>query len=68
MLILSRKAGQIIRIGPAPGVDPLLPVGMFFDSGPIEIIVTEIRGYEVKLGIDAHPDLLVLRGELNEML
>jgi len=42
------------------------PVGALFAGGPIEVVVNQIRGSEVKLGVIAHPDLLVLRDELLE--
>lgn len=72
MLIITRKPGQIITIGPvsaplsAPvtdGIDLSRPVPYFTD-GPIEIRVTRVRHGEVRLGIHAHPGLLVLRGEV----
>ncbi|GMQ79490.1 MAG: hypothetical protein BMS9Abin02_2087 [Anaerolineae bacterium] len=38
---------------------------MYIADGPIEIIVTQINGGQVKLGIVAHPDLKILRDELD---
>ncbi|GAB4146563.1 MAG: hypothetical protein Tsb009_19300 [Planctomycetaceae bacterium] len=47
MLVLSRKAGESIRIG-----------------DHITVSVVEKRGGKVLLGIDAPPDVSILRGEL----
>ncbi len=38
---------------------------MYIATGPIEIIVTQVNGQQVKLGIIAHPDLKILRDELD---
>ena len=38
---------------------------MYITAGPIEIIVTQINSNQVKLGIIAHPDLKILRDELD---
>lgn len=63
MLILSRKLGQIITIGPeTDNTNPLLP-SPYFTDGPIEILVTRVQGGEVRLGINAHISLVIQRGE-----
>lgn len=63
MLILSRKPGQIITVGPVTdNANPLLP-SPYFADGPIEILVTRVQGGEVRLGINAHPSLVIQRGE-----
>lgn len=64
MLIISRKRGQIIRIEPAPGTDPATPIGDIFAQGPIEIIVAQVRGSQIRLGITAPLSFLILRSEL----
>jgi carbon storage regulator len=48
MLVLSRKSGERIAIGPG-----------------IALTVVEVRGHQVRLGIEAPPDVLVLRAELD---
>jgi sRNA-binding carbon storage regulator CsrA len=63
MLILTRQPGQIIAIQPREDLLPGTPVVRLFGDGPIEILVTRVRGNQVCLGIQAHPDLLVNRGE-----
>jgi sRNA-binding carbon storage regulator CsrA len=63
MLILTRQPGQIITIQPRKDLLPETLVIRLFADGPIEILVTRVRGNQVSLGIQAHPDLLVNRGE-----
>ena len=64
MLILTRKAGQVLKVAPHESVDPATPIGELFQDGPIEIVVTKIQGTQVRLGINAHASFLVLRDEL----
>ena len=64
MLILTRKTGQIIKIQPAEGLLQTTPVGALFLDGPIAVQVSRIRRGEVRLGIAAHRDLVILREEL----
>jgi sRNA-binding carbon storage regulator CsrA len=63
MLILTRQPGQIITIQPRDNLFPGTPVVRLFADGPMEILVTRVQGNQVCLGIQAHPDLLVNRGE-----
>ncbi len=51
MLTLTRKAGQVIRIG-----------------DDIQIVVREIRGRQVRLGISAPEGLMVYREELYQQI
>jgi len=64
MLILTRKPGQIIKIQPAAELPLTTPVGALFAEGPIEIVVQRIQGQQVRIGIQAHDRLLILREEL----
>lgn len=48
MLVLSRKEGEIIKIG---------------DN--IVLKVVGIRGNQVRIGVEAPNDLVIIRGELN---
>ena len=64
MLILTRKPGQVVLIGPHPRVDPRTRVADLFGGGPIEIVVTRIDAFRVRLGIEAHPGFVILREEL----
>lgn len=64
MLILTRKTGQIIRIELNPGIDPTTPIGEIFADGAIEIIVAQVRGSYIRLGITAPLSLAILRDEL----
>ncbi len=65
MLVLTRKPGQSIKIQLDETLPWKTPVGKLFVDGPIEIIVTQVNGQQVKLGIIAHPDLKILRNELD---
>jgi len=67
MLILSRWPGEVLQIQPGPDIDPATPVAMLFDRAPIEIIVTRVLGLQVRLGINAHPRLIILRRELAQL-
>ena len=64
MLVLTRRAGEIIRIQLAENVDPDISARQLFDYGPIELVVTQIHGTQVKLGIKADRRFLILRDEL----
>lgn len=64
MLILTRKPGQLLTIGPDPSLDPATPIHELFPDGPIVLLVAGVRGSVVKLGIRAHPRLTILREEL----
>ena len=63
MLILTRQSGQIITIQPRESLPPGALVARLFAEGAIEILVTRVRGNQVCLGIQTHPDLVVNRGE-----
>jgi sRNA-binding carbon storage regulator CsrA len=63
MLILTRQPGQIITIQPREDLLPGTLVTRLFADGPIEVLVTRVQGNHVCLGIQAHSDLLVNRGE-----
>ncbi len=64
MLILTRKPGQLLRIAPHESFDPRMTVAELFHAGPIEILVSRIHTGQVRLGVSAHPGLLILRAEL----
>jgi len=64
MLILTRKPGQAIEIRPDSCVNPQAPLSTLFESGPIHISVTAVSGRTVRLGIQAHPQLCIVREEL----
>ncbi len=64
MLILTRKSGEAVHIDLMEDLDPRTPVGELFAQGPIEIVVTGVRGEQVKLGLTADPRFRILREEL----
>ena len=45
-------------------MDPNTPISALFEHAPIEIIVARVLGVQVRLGISAHPQLIILRREL----
>jgi carbon storage regulator len=47
MLVLTRKEGETIKVGP-----------------DIVITLTQIRGQKARIGIDAPPEVIISRGEL----
>ena len=65
MLILTRRIGQRLLIEPLHGLDPATPVGELFREGPIVITVCRVDCQQVRLGIDADANLLVVRQELH---
>ena len=64
MLILTRRADQRLVIEPLDSRDPSTLVSELFNQGPIEIVVNRIDARQVRLGINAHASLLVVRDEL----
>ncbi len=64
MLILTRATGQSIKIDLEEGVDGGTAAGLLFAQGPIEIVVTKVKGGQVKLGIRADQRLAIVREEL----
>ena len=63
MLVLTRKSGQRLTINLQGSLDPATPIGELFRAGPIEVIVGRIDGDKVRIGINAHQDLLITRGK-----
>jgi sRNA-binding carbon storage regulator CsrA len=66
MLVLTRKPGQCLKIRPLPSLDPTTTVAELFRTGPIEILVTRVEGDYVRIGVQAHPGLLIVREELEQ--
>lgn len=64
MLILTRYPGQAIRLAPHPELDPATPIGELFRDGPIRIYIVGIAENRVRVGIEAHPRIEVVRDEL----
>ena len=59
MLVVSRRADEAIQIKLADGVDGNLTLNDLFAKGPIEI--TLLGGRRVRMGIEAPPELCILR-------
>ena len=67
MLIRTLHPGQLIAIQPQEKLLRSCPVAWLFVDGPIEILVTRVRGNQVCLGIQAHKELLIYRGKLGDV-
>lgn len=62
MLIIKRKAQDIITIAPLEGMDLSRPISDLFEDGVIEIKLLEVGRRQVKVAIDAPPQLQIWRG------
>lgn len=62
-LVLSRTLGASLRITVDPDVDPADALRYLLEEG-ITITVERIGQYQVQLGTEAPPELLIRRGEL----
>lgn len=67
MLALIRKFGEEITIVPTEDLEPSMTVSELFKDGPITIQVLRVHNNasKVKIGVNAPPELLILRGELH---
>ena len=65
MLILTRKPGQSLTIRPERNLDLSTPIEQLFADGPIRVLVTNVSGVQVQLGVAAHARLTILREELH---
>ncbi|OGI55763.1 MAG: hypothetical protein A2V58_09210 [Candidatus Muproteobacteria bacterium RBG_19FT_COMBO_61_10] len=63
MLILTRKPGQLLTISPKSSLNPATSIAELFCDGPIEILVSRIDDGQVRIGIQAHPGLLIARDD-----
>lgn len=66
MLVLSRKKDEKIVLGDGQRLAIVDAEGRVVRilRGPVELMVIEIRGDKVRLGIEADPELLVDREEV----
>ena len=62
MLIIKRKAQDVITIAPLDGFDSSRPVHELFENGVIEIKLLEVGRKQVKVAIDAPSQLQIWRG------
>jgi sRNA-binding carbon storage regulator CsrA len=63
MLIIKRKAKEMITIEPVRGSNTNTTVQELFTSGAIEITLLEVCKNQVKLAISAPTDLQIWRGK-----
>jgi sRNA-binding carbon storage regulator CsrA len=61
MLIVSRKANEVITIEPAHPLDSTA-LSKVFEHGAIEIKLVQIGGSRVRIAIHAPPELKIWRG------
>ena len=66
MLAITRREEESLLIYPPQDMNPDTTVAELFKNGPIEIIVNNIRGSQVRLGIKAPRTLTIMRPELLE--
>jgi len=66
MLVLARKEGESILIQPANDIDPNMTIRELFRQ-PIEVLISRVKGGQVRVGVKAPRALAVVREEL-EML
>ena len=64
MLILTRRPGDSVLIGPRPDVQPSGLAEWF--ARPIEVRILRVEGQHVRIGIEAVEGLLIWRGERND--
>ena len=63
MLILTRKPGQLLKILPKKSLNATITVAELFRDGPIEVLVSRIEDGQVRIGVHAHPGLLIARDD-----
>jgi sRNA-binding carbon storage regulator CsrA len=66
MLILTRKPGESLLLELTADSVANTVLHAFFENGPIRIRVMDVRGRQVKIGIEAAPAVKILRAELVE--
>ena len=62
VLIIRRKAGEIITIKPLEGLDTSQTINELFASGAIEIKLLKVGRNQVKVAITTPPQLKIWRG------
>lgn len=63
MQLMRRGIGQMIRIQPAPDLDPATPVGELFHR-PVELLLIQAQGDYARFAIYADQRVLVIEDEL----
>ena len=62
MLVIKRKAADVITIEPVAGVDTSLSIEELFTDGVIEITLLQVGHKHVKVAIEAPAQLQIWRG------
>lgn len=63
MLLISRRVGEVVYIYPPDDLPEDMTVSELFEEGQIAIEVKEIKGTQVRIGIDAPQNLSILRDD-----
>ena len=66
MLTLTRREGESIRIFPNDNVDQSMTLGELFADGPVELIVSKVKGRQISLSFKAPRELAILRDEVKK--
>ena len=66
MLTLTRREGESIHIFPADTVDLSMTLGELFADGPVELVVSKVKGKQISLSFSAPRELAILRNEVNK--
>jgi sRNA-binding carbon storage regulator CsrA len=64
MLVLSRSTGEGITSRVHPSINPATPVGKLLGDEGNQVLVTQLRGNQVRLRIDAPFEFQLVRDEL----
>jgi hypothetical protein len=62
----TRHPGELLFNNLAKFVDPNMTVCQLFADGPVEVVIFDVKGDQVKVGVDVPPELSILRDELVE--
>ena len=64
MLILTRRVGETLVIEPSASLPSDMTVKELFASGPLIIKLMGMHSNQVRIGVQAHAQLSILRAEL----
>lgn len=68
MLIITRREFESFTIDLEPKVNPFLSAAALFRNGPMTVKIIRNHGSNIKLGIDAPRELVILRSELHNCM
>ena len=68
MLIITRREFESFTIDLEPQANPFLSAAALFRNGPMMVKIRRHHGSNIKLGIDAPRELVILRSELRDRM